>query len=112
MEINQKAKKCRVQFLEWMGHRSTRVILLDIGPHGASILMGEKPVLDRPIWIRLVDAVKSDWLEAIPIRYGESHEVEIHFKHPCPLGFLRAATHVKGFRLVEDRDETRIIGRG
>ena len=112
MTTDQNAKKYRVQFLEWMGHRSTRVILLNISSDGASILTDEKPGLDRPMWIRLEDPVKSDWLEAIPVRYGESHEVEVHFSHPCPIGFLRAATRIKGFHPVEDRDETRLIRLG
>src|SRR4051812_19094229 len=89
MTNDQNTKKCRFQFLEWMGHQGTRVILLNICSDGASILMDEKPVLDRPMWIRLEGAVKCDWLEAIPVRYGESHEVEVHFRRPCPMGFLQ-----------------------
>jgi hypothetical protein len=106
MMTDQNTKKHRVQFLEWMGHRGTRVILLNFRSDGALLLMEEKPVLGRPMWIRQEDPVKSDWLEAIPVRYGKSHEVEVHFSHPCPRVFLWAATPGNDFRSVEDREET------
>jgi hypothetical protein len=112
MTTDQNTKNPRVQFLEWMGHRSTRVILLNICSGGALILMEEKPVLDRPMWIRLEDPLKSDWLEAIPVRIGESHEVEVHFSDPCPRVFLWAATRGKDFRLVADREETMLTRLG
>jgi hypothetical protein len=88
------------------------VILLNICSDGASLLMEAKPVLGRPMWIRLEDPVKSDWFEAIPVRYGESHEVDVHFSHPCPRGFLWAATHGEDFRSVEDREETTLTRLG
>src|SRR6516165_7321469 len=47
--------------------------------------------------------VRSDWLRAIPVRYGKSPEVEVRFSQPCPRVFLWAATQGKDFRLVEDR---------
>ena len=112
MMTDQKTKKHRVQFLEWMGHRGTRVILLKICSDGALLLMEAKPVLGRPMWIRLEDPVKSDWLEAIPVRYGKSHEVEVHFSHPCLRVFLWAATHGEAFRSVEDREETTLTRLG
>ena len=112
MMTDQKTKKHRVQFLEWMGHRGTRVILLNICSDGALLLMEAEPVLGRRMWIRLEDPVKSDWLEAIPVRYGKSHEVEVHFSHPFPRGFLWAATHGEDFRSVEDREETTLTRHG
>jgi hypothetical protein len=90
------------------------VILLNVYSDGALLLMEEKPVLGRPMWIRLHDAVKPDWFEAIPVRYGRSHEVKVRFSHPAPRIFLRAATHGEDFRLVEDREETTLtqLGQG
>ena len=105
MVTDQKTMKQRVHFLEWMGHHSTRVILLEIWSDGALMLMEEKPFLGRPMWIRLEGPLRSDWLTAIPVRYGKSHEVEVQFSHPCPRVFLWAATRGKDFRLVEDRED-------
>jgi hypothetical protein len=112
MMTDQKTKKQRVQFLEWMGHPSTRVLLLNLDSDGAVLLMEEKPVLGRPMWIRLEDAAKPDWLEAVPVRYGQSHEVEVHFSHPRPGGFLWAGRHGNDFRSIEDREETRLTRLG
>ena len=112
MRTDQKTKEQGVHFLEWMGHRGTRVILLNNWSDGALILTEEEPTLGRPMWIRLEDPVKSDWLEAIPVRYGKSHEVEVHFSHPFPRGFLWAATHGEDFRSVEDREETTLTRLG
>ena len=77
-----------------------------------SPIMEEKPVLGRPMWIRLEDPVKSDWLEAIPVRYGKSHEVEVHFSHPCLRVSLWSATPGEDFRSVEDREETTLTRLG
>ena len=103
MRTDQKTKEQGVHFLEWMGHRGTRVILLKIWSEGALILTEEEPILGRPMWIRLEGPVRSDWLRAIPVRYGKSPEVEVRFSQPCPRVFLWAATQGKDFRLVEDR---------
>jgi hypothetical protein len=112
MMTDQQIKKQRVQFLEWMGHPSTRVILLNLGSDGALLLMEEKPILGRPMWIRQEDAAKPDWLEAIPVCFGQSHEVEVHISHPCPRRFLWAGRHGNDFRLVEDREETTLTRLG
>ena len=51
MATDQDTQKHRVQFLEWMGHRGTRVILLKIRTDRALILTEKKPLLDRPMWV-------------------------------------------------------------
>ena len=53
MRTDQKTREQGVHFLEWMGHRGTRVILLKIWSDGALILTEEEPILGRPMWIRL-----------------------------------------------------------
>jgi hypothetical protein len=105
MTTDRHAKQARVQFVEWVGHVSARAILLNIWSDGALVLMEEQPELNQHVWIRLREPVRSDWLEAIPVRYGQFHEVEIRFSHPCPRTFLWAATRAKDFRLVLDSEE-------
>ena len=105
MTTDRQTKQPRVQFIECMGHRSARAILLNIRSDRALILMEEKPVLHRRMWIRLTNSVIADWVEAIPVRYGQSLEVEFRFSHPCPRAFLWAATRGKDFRLVPDGEE-------
>ena len=83
MRTDQKTKEQGVHFLEWMGHRGTRVILLKIWSAGALILTKAKPILGQPMWIRLEGPVRFDWLRAIPVRYGKSHEVELRFSQPA-----------------------------
>jgi hypothetical protein len=99
MMTDQHAKQARVQFIEWIGHPAARAILLiNIWSDGALLLMEEQPALNHHIRIRLQEPVKSDWLEAIPVRYGQFHAVEIRFSRPCPRTFLWEATRAKDFR--------------
>jgi len=79
----------------------------NIGPKGALIQVPEELPLHEPLWLRLERPVKTDWIEATPVRFGQRHDVGIMFREPCRDDLLLAAVLDLDFDwVVEQRDSS------
>jgi PilZ domain len=82
------------------GRRRVSARIIDISPKGALIRVIQKLPLDMPLWLRVEKPVKTDWIEAIPVRLGEQHTVGIVFRECCRDDFLWATVLGLDFRWV------------
>jgi PilZ domain len=81
-----------VQVMDWLGPRIRQARLVNISTSGALIETDQLPALHQPIRVRLEIAKEVGWFSAIPVRFGRSNEVGIHFVRPLPLYFLPKST--------------------
>ena len=58
----------------------------------------------------LENAPETGWITAVPVRFGEPHEVGFRFNHPCPKRVLDAAIDgVVNERVGESAEEICLI---
>jgi hypothetical protein len=64
---------------------------MNISPKGALIQSFEALPQDEPLWLRIDHPVKTDWIEAVPVRCDQQHGVGVVFRERCRDDFLLAA---------------------
>jgi PilZ domain len=73
------------------GRRRVKVTLVDVSRDGALVVADEPPPLRGPLWLRMEDPAKTDWVRVEPVRRDDSGRLGLRFVHPCPDDFLLAA---------------------
>jgi hypothetical protein len=80
-----------LEFESGTGMRRLSVRLVNISRDGALIATEGASRPQGPLWIRLDDPVKTDWIGAVAVRCDQSHRIGLRFFSPCPDDFLLAA---------------------
>ena len=62
-------------------------------PLGARLVALGLPPCGQPVWIRLQEPTKTDWIEAKVMRITESGEIGLAFPGSCPYALYRAMVH-------------------
>ena len=82
----------RLEFAVPDGMRRVEARLLNISRNGALIRSADVPPVEAPIWLRVERPVKTDWVHATIVRFGQNQEIGVRFPRGCPDDLLVAGT--------------------
>jgi hypothetical protein len=66
--------------------------IIDISESGALLQCEQLPGLRVPLMMRLTVPVKTDWIGARAVRFGENNEVGVEFTDRIPFDLILAST--------------------
>jgi hypothetical protein len=86
------SNQSRIEFAVPRGFQETAARLVNITRVGALAVAEQPPPRVDSLWLRVENPVKTDWVEATIVRFGEDREIALQFPRGCPDDLLLAST--------------------